>query len=173
MRTSVGSNGFLKCKNVSENEPPYATRHHAWKTFSVWTQFTVSTGKRSELPRGMPLVTRVFASSEHAWDPMASSSVNFCRKTGTVPSWNGWFTNSHGDHLAKPAMKRNEPSDGGMQGEPCDGRNPPGGGSESKSGGHTSQFRSASDQVCVHQEILLNYCHCSIARYHPHRDIRA
>jgi hypothetical protein len=55
-------------------------------TFSVWTQFTVSTGKKSELPRGMPLVTRAFASSEHAWDPMASSSVNFCRKTRTVPS---------------------------------------------------------------------------------------
>jgi hypothetical protein len=52
--------------------------------FSVWTQFTVSTGIRSELPRGMPLVTRVFASSEHAWDPMASSSVNFCQKTRTV-----------------------------------------------------------------------------------------
>jgi hypothetical protein len=33
----------------------------------------------------MPLVTRVFASSEHAWDPMASSSVNFCRKKRTVP----------------------------------------------------------------------------------------
>jgi hypothetical protein len=33
----------------------------------------------------MPLVTRVFASSEHAWDPMASSSVNFCQKTRTVP----------------------------------------------------------------------------------------
>jgi hypothetical protein len=28
-------------------------------TFSVWTQFTVQTGKRSELPRGMPLATRV------------------------------------------------------------------------------------------------------------------
>jgi hypothetical protein len=53
--------------------------------FSVWTQCTVQTGKRSELPRGMPLVTRGFASSEHAWDPMASSSVNFCRKTRTVP----------------------------------------------------------------------------------------
>jgi hypothetical protein len=52
--------------------------------FSVWTQFTVQTGVRSELPRGMPLVTRVFASSEHALDPMASSSVNFCRKTHTV-----------------------------------------------------------------------------------------
>jgi hypothetical protein len=54
--------------------------------FSVWTQFTVQTGKKSELPRGIPLVTRVFASSEHAWDPMASSSVNFCRKTRTVPA---------------------------------------------------------------------------------------
>jgi hypothetical protein len=51
----------------------------------VWTQFTVSTGKRSGHPRGMPLVTRMFVSSEHAWDPMASSSVNFCRKTCTVP----------------------------------------------------------------------------------------
>jgi hypothetical protein len=48
--------------------------------FSVWTQFTVSTSKRSELPRGMPLATRMFASSEHAWDPMASSRVDFCRK---------------------------------------------------------------------------------------------
>jgi hypothetical protein len=28
----------------------------------------------------------MFASSEHAWDPMASSSVNFCRKTCTVPT---------------------------------------------------------------------------------------
>jgi hypothetical protein len=27
----------------------------------------------------------MFASSEYAWDPMASSSVNFCRKTRTVP----------------------------------------------------------------------------------------
>jgi hypothetical protein len=63
------------------------TRRLLWSpgtTFRVWTEFTASTGKRSELPRGMPLVTRVFASSEHAWDPMASSSVNFCRKTRTV-----------------------------------------------------------------------------------------
>jgi hypothetical protein len=45
----------------------------------------VQTGKRNELPRGMSLVTRVFASSEHAWDPMASSSVKFCQKTRTVP----------------------------------------------------------------------------------------
>jgi hypothetical protein len=32
----------------------------------------------------MPLVTRLLASSELAWGPMASSSVNFCRKTRTV-----------------------------------------------------------------------------------------
>jgi hypothetical protein len=30
--------------------------------FSVWTQFTVQTSKRSGHPRGMPLVTRMFAS---------------------------------------------------------------------------------------------------------------
>jgi hypothetical protein len=62
-----------------------ATKSDLASAFSVWTQYTVQTGKRSELPRGMPLVTRVFASSEHAWDPMASSSVNFCRKKRTVP----------------------------------------------------------------------------------------
>jgi hypothetical protein len=52
--------------------------------FGVWTQFTVQPGKRSELPRGVPLVTRMLASSEQACDPMASSSVNFCLKTSTV-----------------------------------------------------------------------------------------
>jgi hypothetical protein len=31
--------------------------------FSVWTQFTVTTGKKSGYPRGMPLVTRLLASS--------------------------------------------------------------------------------------------------------------
>jgi hypothetical protein len=41
-------------------------------------------GKSSGRPRGVPLVTRKFASSEHAWDPMASSSSKFCLKTGTV-----------------------------------------------------------------------------------------
>jgi hypothetical protein len=44
-----------------------------------------SNGKSSGRPRGMPLVTRIFASNEHAWDPMASSSANSCRKTNTVP----------------------------------------------------------------------------------------
>jgi hypothetical protein len=48
--------------------------------FHVWTGFTVPTGKRSEHPRGMPLVTRTIASNEHEWEPMASSSANFCRK---------------------------------------------------------------------------------------------
>jgi hypothetical protein len=42
--------------------------------------------KSSGLPRGMPLVTRMFASSEHAWDQMASSSAKFCLKTRTVPT---------------------------------------------------------------------------------------
>jgi hypothetical protein len=44
----------------------------------------VPTGKRGKHPRGMPLGTGMFASSEHAWDQMASSSVNFGRKTRTV-----------------------------------------------------------------------------------------
>jgi hypothetical protein len=65
--------------------PPGGRRSLRMDAFSVWTQFTVQTGKRSELPRGMPLVTRMFASSELAWGPMASSSVNFCPKTRTVP----------------------------------------------------------------------------------------
>jgi hypothetical protein len=44
---------------------------------SVWTQVTVPTGKSSERPRGMPLVTRLLASSDQAWEPMASSSVKW------------------------------------------------------------------------------------------------
>jgi hypothetical protein len=59
---------------------------HPNLSFSVWTQITVPTGKKSGHPRGMPLVTHMLASSEQAWEPMASSSVNFCRKTRTVPS---------------------------------------------------------------------------------------
>jgi hypothetical protein len=43
-------------------------------------------GKSTVLPRGMPLVTRMIASSEQAWNPMASSSAKFCLKTRTVPS---------------------------------------------------------------------------------------
>jgi hypothetical protein len=58
--------------------------HPDTRAFSVWTQVTVPTGKRSGHPTGMALVTCMFASSEHAWDPMASSSVDFCLKTRTV-----------------------------------------------------------------------------------------
>jgi hypothetical protein len=41
-------------------------------------------GKSGGHPRGMPLVTRMLASSEHGWDPMASSSAKSCSKTRTV-----------------------------------------------------------------------------------------
>jgi hypothetical protein len=41
--------------------------------------------QKSGHPRRMSLVTRLLASSEQAWEPMASSSVDFCRKTCTVP----------------------------------------------------------------------------------------
>jgi len=53
--------------------------------FSVLTEFTVVTVRGGGYPRGLPLVTRVLASSEQAWEPMASSIVNFCRKARTVP----------------------------------------------------------------------------------------
>jgi hypothetical protein len=40
-------------------------------TFSVWTKITVPTGKQSDHPRGMLLVARMLASSEHwnQWHP--------------------------------------------------------------------------------------------------------
>jgi hypothetical protein len=53
-------------------------------SFSVWMQFTVPTRKRSEHPRGMPLVTRMLVSSEQARVLIASASVIFCRKPSTV-----------------------------------------------------------------------------------------
>jgi hypothetical protein len=53
--------------------------------FGVWTECAVSTGKRSKHPRGMALVTRL-QELQASWreKPMASSSVNSCRKTSTV-----------------------------------------------------------------------------------------
>jgi hypothetical protein len=46
----------------------------------------VPTGKRQWAPeRNVIGHTHGSTSSEHAWDPMASSSVDFCRKTRTVP----------------------------------------------------------------------------------------
>jgi hypothetical protein len=43
----------------------------------VFGRNLLQTGKRSELPRRIPLVTHMFASSEHAWDPMAILECNF------------------------------------------------------------------------------------------------
>jgi hypothetical protein len=54
-------------------------------TFSVWAEFTVSIGKKSGLPRGTLLATRLLASSEQVWDPIGSSSAQFCSKPSTVP----------------------------------------------------------------------------------------
>jgi hypothetical protein len=49
--------------------------------FSVWTKFTVSTGKRSEQPRGMALLTRMVAlqAEQRRETQWHSSSVNLCR----------------------------------------------------------------------------------------------
>ena len=55
--------------------------------FSVWTEFTVPTGKRSGHPRGMPLVARMqeLQAEEQRREPQwHSSSGKFCRKTRTV-----------------------------------------------------------------------------------------
>jgi hypothetical protein len=65
-----------------EAEPSSRTRS---SSLSVWTQFTgVNWYKKNGHPKGMPLGTRmlagsILASSEQAWEPMAPSSVNFCR----------------------------------------------------------------------------------------------
>jgi hypothetical protein len=40
-------------------------------------------------PRGMPLVTHLLASREQAWEPMASSGVNFCRNAHCTQSLRG------------------------------------------------------------------------------------
>jgi hypothetical protein len=56
-----------------------------WGWPFVWTEFTVPIGKRSELPRGMSLVTRMqeLQASMRGiqWHPRVEK---FCRKTGTV-----------------------------------------------------------------------------------------
>jgi hypothetical protein len=54
--------------------------------FSGWTEFTVSTSKRVNTREENHLVTRMLkrASSNPAGEPMASSSANTRRTTGTV-----------------------------------------------------------------------------------------
>jgi hypothetical protein len=48
-------------------------------TFSVWAEFTVATGQRQRTPERNGIGrTHARASSERAWDPMASSSVICC-----------------------------------------------------------------------------------------------
>jgi hypothetical protein len=61
-------------------------------TFSVWRQFTVCAGKEKWTPERNAIGhTHDSASSEQACEPMPSSSVNFCRKTRTVPTKRGGF----------------------------------------------------------------------------------
>jgi hypothetical protein len=64
----------------------YTLQLSSYPAFSVSTQLMMVMVRAVESRDGMPLVTRMFASSEHAWDPMASSSVNFCRRTRTMPA---------------------------------------------------------------------------------------
>jgi hypothetical protein len=55
-------------------------------TFSVRTQFPVPTGKRSEYPRGMPLVTRMHAlkAEQRRGNQWHSQVQRPCPKTRTV-----------------------------------------------------------------------------------------
>jgi hypothetical protein len=56
-------------------------------TYNVWSKFTVSNGKRSEHPRGMPLVTRMqeLQPEEQRRETQCHPSrANFCRKTRTA-----------------------------------------------------------------------------------------
>jgi hypothetical protein len=46
---------------VRSSPVPLVPTYDRLDTFRVWTEFTVPTGKRSEHPRGMPLITRVAA----------------------------------------------------------------------------------------------------------------
>jgi hypothetical protein len=60
------------------------------------TQFTVSAGKRSEHPRGMPLVTRMqgleanMRVDKQAWDPKASLSATFYTQTASPHLGQNW-----------------------------------------------------------------------------------
>jgi hypothetical protein len=75
----------LAATNIPEPVlPPTPVRSPA---FSVWTEFTMVTVRGSVHPSAMSLVTRLFTSSEQACEPMASSTVNFRRKTRTVHWW--------------------------------------------------------------------------------------
>jgi hypothetical protein len=55
------------------------------KAFNVWTEFTVSTGKKVSPRRNAIEHTHArFPSREQAWEPMASPSAISRRKTRTV-----------------------------------------------------------------------------------------
>jgi hypothetical protein len=73
-RTYVGTNDILECKILSENahrtqtaRPQSCCQSVRPRSYNLWpysivTGFTAPTGKKSGLPRGMPLVTRMIAS---------------------------------------------------------------------------------------------------------------
>jgi hypothetical protein len=57
----------------------HSSKEDEW-AFSVWTEFTVPTGKRSGHPRGMALVTRMAALQaeqrrETQWHPRMQTSI--------------------------------------------------------------------------------------------------
>jgi hypothetical protein len=58
--------------------------HPPASAFSVWTEFAVPTGQRCGCPRGVPLVTRMFASSEQAnmRTCVGSNGILECKSVG-------------------------------------------------------------------------------------------
>jgi hypothetical protein len=80
----------LRCRILQDVDP----------TFSVWTGFTVSTGKRVNTREAYHCHTCARASSEQARDPMTSSSAKFSPKTSTlgarISCHGGWFLRATG-----------------------------------------------------------------------------
>jgi hypothetical protein len=58
----------------------------AWKGSGFGGRICVGNGKRAAIREACHWITRVLASREEAWEPMAFSGVNLCRKTRTVPT---------------------------------------------------------------------------------------
>jgi hypothetical protein len=106
--------GWITTGAVAVNSQSFTPETYAC---SVCTEFTVATVRGSGRPRGMSLVTRLLASSgAKAWEPMASSSVHFCRKTRTAHyqamqltltqqnPWSNARTKTRNVHLHQPSI---------------------------------------------------------------------
>jgi hypothetical protein len=81
--------------DVSKKASTAPTKHCIEESFSVATLFTVLTVRGGNHPRGMSLATRLSLYTSRRWEPMASLSVDFCRKR--APCLLGTGGESHQD----------------------------------------------------------------------------